>query len=50
MTCLFFFIADCPACKANMLSINRLQQQYMKYGLEIKGILSYKNYVKINLL
>lgn len=40
LTCLFFFIPDCPASRACMSPIQELQDKYNSLGLKVKGILS----------
>lgn len=40
MTCLFFFIPDCPASRACMTPIMKLKDTYEKNGLTVIGVLS----------
>ncbi|MBL4708649.1 MAG: redoxin domain-containing protein [Flavobacteriales bacterium] len=40
MTCLFFFIPDCPASKAVMTPLMKLKEKYQSQGLVVVGILS----------
>jgi len=40
MQCLFFFIPDCPACKASIPALMELHKKYAPLGLDITAILS----------
>lgn len=40
MTCVYFFIPDCPACRACLTPIMNLKNTYQKNGLTVIGILS----------
>lgn len=38
--CYFFFISDCPASRNNMPKMQKLNETYASYGLQVKGIVS----------
>ncbi len=40
MTCVFFFIPDCPASKLDMAEMVKLHKKYSNSGLKISAILS----------
>lgn len=40
LTCYFFFISDCPACRNNLPKVVELDKKYKGKGLEIIGVVS----------
>jgi len=40
MTCVFFFIPDCPASKVDMPVIMDLKEKYEEFGFHVKAILA----------
>jgi hypothetical protein len=38
--CYFFFIADCPASRNNLLKMNEINKKYSRLGLNIIGVVS----------
>ena len=40
LTCYFFFISDCPACRNNLPKVVDLAQRYADQGLEVIGVVS----------
>ena len=40
LTCYFFFISDCPACRNNLPKVVDLAERYSDRGLEVIGVVS----------